>query len=259
MAQLNEIIAAQDQVTPKAESPLEMLDPKQVQTRLLHLSGYQYHPTYYFNDAFEDMSAERAFALMVLASALDDIEPIDIKPPLNLSPAQITQLFAAQDKSRRKRIERQRKIEDAIRQDGRDLLRKYRQELKERGGLKARSAKAQRGGGSTHLQGKSVRQKWDRKLRKFNAEAENRDACNASLKWFCEERGMVEFWCHLADVGLERLYLAVDRRLALIGRCSIELHAMLKEMRRGREWKHEIEINPMSRYENRAWQSGFAN
>lgn len=249
---VNQIIEAQDQIAPKVDPVLEVLETKEVGQRLMRLSGYGYYPVQQFQDAFERMTPERAFAIYVLAQALDDIEPVDVRPPSNFGPASITRLFAAQDKARRNRIRRLQQIEAVIRRDVKTFLVKYRQTLKQHGGLQARDKNCN--SNSAHQKGKTWRQVFERKRDMFNAEAENRDPVNASLQWFLTERGMVEFWCHMADVSVERCYLAVERRLLSLGRCSIALRAIIKELRKGRTWDYEIELNPLNRYENRAWQ-----
>lgn len=99
----------------------------------------------------------------------------------------------------------------------------------------------------------TYKKKWESYLKK----CEDEDLTNSAIQWFVGEQGMVRFWCHLADVNVERCYLAAERRLLALGRCSPALHKITTELRAGREWKYEIELNPLHRYENRAWQAFF--
>jgi hypothetical protein len=235
---VKEIIENDTKIVAKGDPIFGEVDAKQVSSQLLRLSGYGYYPYWQFQDAFEDMSAERTFALFVLASALDDIDPLDTRPPPNWTHSQIAALFRAQDKQRTRRILRLQEIEARHLSERRALLAEYRHRLKRTNpGTKDR------------VKAKYVyRRKWDAFLRRV----EDEDLTNAAVDWFVQEEGMVRFWCDLADVNVERCYLAAERRLLALGRCSLALHTMTTRLRAGREWKYQIELNPMVRYENRA-------
>lgn len=241
---VKEIIENDGKFAASGDPILGEIDPKQATSSLLRLSGYGYYPYWQFQDAFEDMSTERMFALFVLASALDDIDPLDTKPPPDWHPSKIAALFRAQDRERIRRIVRQQKLEADHRAEGRSILSEYHSRMRALG-ISATAARAK------------VRYVCRRKWQTFLRRVEDKDLTNTSLKWFVTDRKMVEFWCHMADVNLERCYLAAERRLLSLGRCSPELRKIVTALRGGREWKYEIEMNPLHRYENRAWQALF--
>jgi hypothetical protein len=258
MPSVKDIIENDSKIEAKGDPIFGDLDAKQVSSRLLRLSGYGYYPYWQFQDAFEDLGTERVFALLVLASALDDIDPIDTKPPLGWHPSQIAALFRAQDKQRTRRILKLQKIESKHLAEGRALVREYRTKLKE-----WHRAKRERTFVATFKHNRStrtierIRYAYKKRLDSFRKRVEDEDLTNAAIDWFVNEQGMVRFWCHMADVNIERCYLAAERRLLALGRCSPTLHRITTELRAGREWKYEIELNPLHRYENRAWQAFF--
>jgi hypothetical protein len=258
MVSVKEIIENDSKIAAKGDPIFGEVDAKQVSSQLLRLSGYGYYPYWQFQDAFEDMGTERAFALYVIASALDDIDPLDTRPPVGWHPSQIAALFRAQDKQRTKRILRLQEIEARHVAEGRALIREYRSLLKE-----WKRAKADRSFVATFKHNPStrtierIRYTYKRRLGSFLKKVEDEDLTNAAVRWFCNERDMVRFWCHMADVNLERVYMAAERRLLALGRCSPELHRITTELRAGREWRYEVELNPLHRYENRAWQALF--
>lgn len=255
---VKQIIEDDGKIEAKGDPVFGELDAKQVSSRLLRLSGYGYYPYWQFQDAFEDLGTERVFALLVLASALDDIDPIDTKPPMGWHPAQIAALFRAQDKQRTRRILRLQEIEARHLAEGRAIVREFREAMRlRRRAEENKTIKATYGGNSdTHTIVK-IRYRYKKKLESFKARVEDEDLTNAAIDWFVREQGMVKFWCHMADVNVERCYLAAERRLLALGRCSPALHKITTELRAGREWKYEIELNPLNRYENRAWQAFF--
>lgn len=243
MVSVKEIIENDSKIAAKGDPIFGEVDAKQVSSQLLRLSGYGYYPYWQFQDAFEDMGTERAFALYVIASALDDIDPLDTRPPVGWHPSQIAALFRAQDKQRTRRILRQQEIEARHRNEWQRRVREYRAAMRgTRPGTKRRA----------HVR-YVLRKQWETFLRRI----EDGDLTNAAVSWFCNERDMVRFWCHMADVNLERVYMAAERRLLALGRCSPGLHRITTELRAGREWRYEVELNPLHRYENRAWQAFF--
>ncbi|HEX2879857.1 MAG TPA: hypothetical protein VHO25_10035, partial [Polyangiaceae bacterium] len=161
------------------------------------------------------------------------------------------------DRQRTRRILRQQEIESRHLAEGRALIREYRAKLKEQ-----RWAEANGQIGKIYASPKlntkeQIRYRYKKKLEALLKKIEAEDLTNTSLKWFVSDRSMVAFWRHMADVNLERCYLAAERRLLSLGRCSPDLHKIVTELRAGREWKYEIELNPLHRYENRAWQAFF--
>lgn len=69
MVSVKEIIEKDSTIQAKGDPIFGEVSAKEVSSQLLRLSGYGYYPYWQFQDAFEDMSAERTFALFVLAGA----------------------------------------------------------------------------------------------------------------------------------------------------------------------------------------------
>lgn len=223
-------------------SDIDAMRADSVASNVVQLSGYGYYPLYEFQEAFEQIGADRLFALYVLAKALDDIESLDAYAPPDMSSAKLTTFFIQQDKLREKRIEKLRAVEEKHRREGRELLAEYRRALRESGGSASAMKQTRRGvhsgrhreGTKSKFEKGSLRYKYDLRLQSFKARMEEENPHEAALNWFTDDQGMVAFWCHLADVGVERCYAAVERRLELIGRGSPKIHAMLKEMRKAK-------------------------
>lgn len=210
----------------------EGLDVKSIVAQILTLSGHKYRPITEFRDILEIWTPERAFATYVLAQALKDIEPLAAEVPDNIlgSPKRLTSWFEHEKRQRTKRIVVQQFREQEFRHQELELGRNYRHDLR----ICYAGIKAKRVRKFQLIRQEPQFRRLQNRYRKLYSTLNTRkesDTIGAAIRWFENERAAVRMWCDLACVDLLRCYIGVQRRLALIGRCSIPIQKIIKQLR----------------------------
>lgn len=218
------------------------MDNESIGKELLRLGGVDFYAVPVYQDAFECMTPERLLGLYVLAQTLNDIEPLDDElSGHNLGGMKRDAYLRAR---REHRIAHHQKVEQELRMEGREILSQYR---------KLRRAPAAKREGNTNTK---LRGLYERKVARFKARREDLDTCNTALEYVLRDRADIRLWCDVADVNVERFYRAVERRLLLKGRCSIELRGLLEEFRQGKDRSGPTRKDMLARYELRAFSGG---